>query len=710
MHEEGSHLPALVARTGPARPFERAAGRSDVWLSAEGAARLNGHIVLITSSLKSLQHFILPLRQPTVPCIPIVILTPLRAGDGTLDDASTYWLDIAEFPAVHLLDTLGDIEADATRAGLGRAMSVVVRSDGPRPTRTYVEHMSDPAAHATRADAVTILTTLRVERCVHPSAHVISEMLHGDTLAQLSANSVGMGGGYATGASAIAASSSSSKPSDSRHGAAGGEAGGGAQDAGSSGSLHGGYDAHADQKAGSPWFEGGSSTLDKFEQELSSIQLSGTSNEDVSERSIVRAASLPGALPQMAACFASGKITLSDVADKLSSQAFFNPHIMPMISALLNPSLHDANTLHEDNPSYGRSKPDGEPPICSAHLSLIHIPERFRDECASRASGGGGGGGHPGNPVEAMPAEVESRAAPVASPPLPTWAELFDWLLEVHGAIGVAMYVRSSHCSSYNGQWPWAPDVGATPEKSASGTARRASALRKVSQVAKRLSALGPAAAESSATVHDTALPAKGDARPASQIPPKAAPLPEAGLRPTPDKKRLSLLSRATSTDARVHKSAADGTPADYSDAVAGDVTRMYVVTNPARSQRLRGNEWIFVLLPPAAMASSHELKHVRGSPQPVATRGVAVTESSMPGSTGIASVPAPPPAGAAAPDARISMTGAESRPAPITTPPPSPPEAQHGELRTELNQLVQALEDERARTDRLVSLLRHDR
>ena len=93
---------------------------------------------------------------------------------------------------MHLLDTLGDVEADAARAGLGRAMSVVVRSDGPRPTRTYVEHMSDPAAHATRADAVTILTTLRVERCVHPGAHVISEMLHGDTLAQLSAETVGM--------------------------------------------------------------------------------------------------------------------------------------------------------------------------------------------------------------------------------------------------------------------------------------------------------------------------------------------------------------------------------------------------------------------------------------------------------------------------------------------------------------------------------------
>ena len=78
-------------------------------------------------------------------------MTPLRAGDGTLDEASTHWLEIDEFPHVHLLDTLGDIEADATRAGLGRAMSVVVRSDGPRPTRTYVEHMSDPAAHATRA-------------------------------------------------------------------------------------------------------------------------------------------------------------------------------------------------------------------------------------------------------------------------------------------------------------------------------------------------------------------------------------------------------------------------------------------------------------------------------------------------------------------------------------------------------------------------------
>ena len=51
-------------------------------------------------------------------------------------------------------------------------------------------------------------------------------------------------------------------------------------------------------------------------------------------------------MPQMASCFAAGKIVLADVADKLSSQAFFNPYIIPLVNAMLNPSAYrrrDAN-------------------------------------------------------------------------------------------------------------------------------------------------------------------------------------------------------------------------------------------------------------------------------------------------------------------------------------------------------------------------------
>ena len=664
VHEDGG-VPAVVARTGAPRAFERSPGGS-VWLSAHTADQLQGHIVLVTSSLKSLRHFILPLRQPTLPCIPILVVVPLRSGDGTLDEASTHWLDIAAFPDVYLLDTLGDIDADAARAGIGRAMSVVVRSNGPRPTRTFVEHMSDPTAHATRADAVTILTTLCVERWVHPSAHVISEMLHGDTLSQFSGESVGLhlaGVGSEPSITRPASGAGHPRALPASSGVGAGDHARGVSPAGkalSGGSAHGGsahgcYHVHGDQRSSPLWPDRSSnastSTFDQFEEGLSSLQF-GPETREVegnSDRSIVRAAGLPGALPQMAACFAAGKITLSDVADKLSSQAFFNPHIMPMIAALLNPSLHNANRLHEDQPSYGRSQPEGEPPICSAHLSLIEIPTRFCDKCKLRTDRDA--------PVDAD--------LPAATPP--SWGNLFDWLLEVHGIIGMAMYVHT--LDDAQGA---SADVGASVETS--GNVKKASAMRKFSKAQKRRSHT-PAGTESPSSAQDAAPPPESDAPPTSRSPGNLAPT-EASLRPTPARKRLSLtlLSRATSADSKLPRGTADGLPAASADSGAGDLSRMYVVTNPARSQRLRGTEWIFALLPPSAMANSQDVKHVRGLQQAGATPADSSVAPSRAKPTGTPSAAAP----AVAPRVPPHEDG---RPMPIITPPPSPPESQCGKL-----------------------------
>ncbi|KAL3911101.1 MAG: hypothetical protein SGPRY_008822, partial [Prymnesium sp.] len=63
----------------------------------------------------------------------------------------------------------------------------------------------------------------------------------------------------------------------------------------------------------------------------------------------------------------SGKIMLSNLSDKLTCQAFFNPHIMPMMSAMLNPSLHNQR-------AHGIMQaitPADSPLLQSAHLCAI---------------------------------------------------------------------------------------------------------------------------------------------------------------------------------------------------------------------------------------------------------------------------------------------------------------------------------------------------
>ena len=48
-------------------------------------------------SLLSLRFFVMPLRQPSLPCVPILILMPLK-GDQ-IEQARTHWHDVAMFPS-----------------------------------------------------------------------------------------------------------------------------------------------------------------------------------------------------------------------------------------------------------------------------------------------------------------------------------------------------------------------------------------------------------------------------------------------------------------------------------------------------------------------------------------------------------------------------------------------------------------------------------
>ena len=67
-------LKRTVASTRARRSLEEAI----LPLGYHESVPLEGHVVLLCTALKDLVHFIAPLRQPTVPCAPIVILTNLH--------------------------------------------------------------------------------------------------------------------------------------------------------------------------------------------------------------------------------------------------------------------------------------------------------------------------------------------------------------------------------------------------------------------------------------------------------------------------------------------------------------------------------------------------------------------------------------------------------------------------------------------------------
>ena len=78
--------------------------------------------------------------------------------------------------------------------------------------------------------------------------------------------------------------------------------------------------------------------------------------------------------------YAAGRILLTDYCDKLVSQAFFNPHIMPLLGALLNPSIHNlACPAVASRTDYSKFKAEGgrSKGLMSGHVKQIAIPKDF---------------------------------------------------------------------------------------------------------------------------------------------------------------------------------------------------------------------------------------------------------------------------------------------------------------------------------------------
>ena len=78
--------------------------------------------------------------------------------------------------------------------------------------------------------------------------------------------------------------------------------------------------------------------------------------------------------------YAAGRILLTDYCDKLVSQAFFNPHIMPLLGALLNPSIHNlACAAVASRTDYSKFKAEGgrSKGLMSGHVKQIAIPKDF---------------------------------------------------------------------------------------------------------------------------------------------------------------------------------------------------------------------------------------------------------------------------------------------------------------------------------------------
>lgn len=72
--------------------------------------------------------------------------------------------------------------------------------------------------------------------------------------------------------------------------------------------------------------------------------------------------------------FMAGKIMLSDLPDKLTSQAFFNPYILPLLTAFFTPTLYNNRSAH-----ILRRISLGD--VQSAHPVAISMPSEYLQLC-----------------------------------------------------------------------------------------------------------------------------------------------------------------------------------------------------------------------------------------------------------------------------------------------------------------------------------------
>jgi hypothetical protein len=168
-------------------------------------------------------------------------------------------------------------------------------------------------------------------------------------------------------------------------------------------------------------------------------------------------------MQQMDPGYAGGRILLTDYCDKLVSQAFFNPHILPLLNALLNPSMHNLSCATVascvDYRQHARSAG-----LMSGHVRQIAVPAEFvaaaqlnelgEDTKASepfyrRLSGGR-------RRQEESDEALEQRVSM-------TWGHLFEWLRVRHSAIAFGIYVNNPDAGARGptgrgGAGPWSLD------------------------------------------------------------------------------------------------------------------------------------------------------------------------------------------------------------------------------------------------------------
>lgn len=563
-------------RTSRARPISEAILCASQNPPPFWSVGLKGHIVIFTSSLTALRHFIAPLRQPSLPHVPILVLTPLR-GEA-YQHAASQWIELCTNQGVFLLDAIGDLNIDGPRAALSHASSIIIRASWSESEQASAASANDRSGVLLRADASTLLATLQAEELCGPNTNIICEILHGSTLSQLAAEPVGAsaerqvssdsigdgvrrsstpsrdmlpaedgspptstkvgnGSSFTKGAHSVDAAANlvSKRPGTLRRwGTATGSIFGimSSTEAAprektrnlkrESSSPHAFFDETAEAEDSlhfvDEWGLGSASTsptLPVFENADGEDLVSQTVVGDQQQEAYTHGGSFR--MPQMASCFASGKVLLSDIVDKLSSQAFFNAHAMPIFSALINPTLH--NDKHGDYAAASGVDSGGVAPR-SAHLTLISIPTEFKRIAVARAATYRTANATAPSDRSCNPASAVPRVAdPFATPPIQrerscasnsgadtgytatpdisasvpdaqcTWGQLWDWLLSEFGVIAIGLYVRSPQSEELNladaSSQPEPPDT--TPLKDLIGrTIKTGKALAGISTTAQK--------------------------------------------------------------------------------------------------------------------------------------------------------------------------------------------------------------------------------
>ena len=250
--------------------------------------------------------------------------------------------------------------------------------------------------------------------------------------------------------------------------------------------------------------------------------------------------------------YAAGKILLTDIADNLLSQAFFNVHVLPLLSALLNPSMNnfELDTKSDKGSPAASGATAAGTPAESSSPRQISLPAEFLALCDE---------GHE---------DYDPRFSL-------TWGCLWDWLLFEFGIVSFALYVRPSAASKERSVKVAAPAPTTRPSRP--------------STVLKQNSGVNVASCLLAAPA-TAAAPAAAAPRPRPR-PPRARSggrLRCGGGRPSRRRSRGSTRRAAASVQREKRRASA---------VLAGGSWSGYVVTNPPREQPLNEDDCVYVFM-----------------------------------------------------------------------------------------------------------------